>query len=77
MKQISHSQTDLSSSLKEMKNNLINQGYHPSLINELLKRISVLSKVDLIAEKDAKKTTNRIPLVITHNRFLPNITKII
>ena len=40
IKRKSSNQVDLNNSLKEMKNNLVKQGYHPSLINEHLENIS-------------------------------------
>ena len=58
-----------------MKNNFVKQGYRPSLINERLKRISELSRIDLVTEKDARHKSDRIRLVITYNQFLPNIIK--
>ena len=71
-KWISLNQVDLNNSLKEMKNNFVKQGYHPSLINEHLERIRLLNRIDLITEKDTWQL-----LVDTCNRFLPNIAKII
>ena len=50
-----------------MKNNFVKQGYHPSLINEHFERISLLNKIDLITEKEARQKSNRISLVITFN----------
>ena len=58
-----------------MKNNFVKQGYRPSLINERLKRISELNRIDLVTEKDARHKSDRIRLVITYNQFLPNIIK--
>ena len=49
-----------------MKNNFAKQGYHPSLINERLKRISLLNKMDLITKQDTQEKSGRIPLVITY-----------
>ena len=72
---ISSTHVDLSNSLKEMKNNFVKQGYHPSLINEHLEKISLLSGINLIMEKDTRQKSGRTPLPITYNRFLPNITK--
>ena len=58
-----------------MKNNFVKQGYRPSLINERLKRISELNRIDLVTEKNARHKSDRIRLVITYNQFLPNIIK--
>ena len=60
-----------------MKNNFVKPGYLPSLTNEHLERISLLNRIDLITEKDTQQKSDRIPIVITYNRFLPNITKTI
>ena len=75
--QISSNQVDLNNSLKEMKNNLVKQGYDPSLINGNLERISLLNRIDLITEKDTRKKSDRIPLVIIYNWFLPIMIKTI
>ena len=50
-----------------MKNNLVKQGYDPLLINGNLERISLLNRIDLITEKDTRKKSDRIPLVIIYN----------
>ena len=60
-----------------MKNNFVKQGHHRSLINEYLERISLLNRIDLITGKDTRNKSDRIPLVIGYNKFLPNITEII
>ena len=52
IKQTSSNKVDLNNSLKEMKNNFIKQGYHLSLFNEHLGRISLLNRIDLTTEKD-------------------------
>ena len=76
-KRISSNQVNLNDSLKETKNNFVKQGYHLSLINKHLERISLLNRIDLTTEKDTRQKSDRIPLVIKYNRFLPNITKTI
>ena len=58
---------DLNISLKELKNNLVKQGYDPSLINEHLERIGLLNRIHLITERDTRQKSDRIPLVITYN----------
>ena len=59
-----------------MENNFVKQWYHEVLINEHLESINVLNRIDLLMEKDKRQKSDRIPLVITYNRFLSNITKI-
>ena len=46
------------------------------MINEHRERIS-FNRIDLITEKDTQRKSDRIPLLITYNRFLRNITKTI
>ena len=77
IKRISLNQVDLNNSFKKMKNNFVKQGYHASLNNEHLERMSLLNRSDLITEKDTQQKSDRIPFVITCNRFLPSITKTI
>ena len=48
-----------------------------SLINKHLERIILLNRIDLITEKYPQQKSERIPLIITYNQFLPNITKTI
>ena len=76
IKPIGSNQVDLNDSLKEMKNKFAKQENHPPLINEHLERINLLNRIVIITEKDTQQKSDRIPLVITYNQFLPNITKI-
>ena len=71
IKQISSNQVDLNNILKEMKNNFVKQGYHSSLINEHLERVSLLNRIDLITEKDTRQKSDRIPLVTDFYQILP------
>ena len=77
IKAASSNQIDLNNSLKAMKNNFVKQGYHSSLMNEHHGKISLLNRINLTTEKEAPQKLDRIPLVITYNGFLPNITKTI
>ena len=77
MKGISSNQEDLNNILKEMKNNFVKQRYHSSLISKHLERISLLNRIDLITENETPQKSNRTPLLVKYNRFLPNITKTI
>ena len=71
IKWICSNQVDLNNSLKEMENNLVKQGYQSLLTNEHLEKIRLLNRIDLIAEKDTQQKSDRIPLVIAYNQFLP------
>ena len=77
MKGISSNQEDLNNILKEMKNNFVKQKYRSSLISKHLERISLLNRIDLITENKTPQKSNRTPLLVKYNRFLPNITKTI
>ena len=77
IKPIGSNQVDLNDSLKEMKNKFARQENHPPVINEHLERVSLLNRIVIITEKDAQQKSDRIPLVITYNQFLPNIIKTI
>ena len=52
-----------------MKNNFIKQGYHSSLINEHLERISLLNRIDLITEKERQKKSDKYLLQLRINDF--------
>ena len=60
-----------------MKSNFLKQGYHSSLINEHLERISLLHGINHVTEKGTRQKSDKVSLVITYNRFLPDITKVI
>ena len=51
--------------------------YHLSLIIKHLENTDLLDRTDLIVEKDTQQKSDRISLVITYDRFLLNITKIL
>ena len=58
-----------------MKHNFKKQMYHLSLIIKHLENTDLLDRTDLIVEKDTQQKSDRIPLVITYDRFLLSITK--
>ena len=47
------------------------------ILESLAKLCNILDRIDLITEKDKRQKSDRMPLVIRYNRFLPNITKTI
>ena len=55
---------------------LIERGYKQQEINEGIERTKTLDRKKLLEEK-AKKQSNRIPLVLTYNRTLPNVKRAI
>ena len=77
IKQIGSNEADLNSSLNKLKHNFKKQRYHLSLIIKHLENIDLLDRTDLIVEKDTQQKSDRISLVITYDRFLLNIIKIL
>ena len=69
---------DLYHHCKELKQQFLEQGYNSELLEKRIKTVEKLDSNKLI--KGNKKQTlisTRIPLAITYNPFLPNISKII
>ena len=77
IKQIGSNEADLNSSLNKLKHNFKKQMYHLSLIIKHLENTDLLDRTDLIVEKDTQQKSDRISLVITYDRFLLNIIKIL
>ena len=57
-----------------MKNKFVKQGCHSSLINELLERVSLLNRIDLISE-DTRQKPDRIPLQLHITSFYQILPK--
>ena len=63
-------------SCDKLRNKLIEIGYKQQEINEGIERTKTLDRKKLL-EKKAKKQSDRIPLILTHNRTLPNVKRAI
>ena len=51
------------------------QDYDQKLVDEQLEKVDKLVRDDLLQEKDQEQQDpKRIPLTLTYNRFLPNLT---
>ena len=59
-------------SYDKLRNNLIKKLYKKQEINEGIERTKTLDRQKIL-EKKTKKRNNRIPLILTHNRILPQI----
>ena len=54
------------------------QGYDQKLVDEQLEKVDKLARDNLLQEKDQEQQDpKRIPLTLTYNRFLPNLTAVV
>ena len=54
------------------------QGYDQKLVDEQLEKVEKFVRDDLLQEKDQEQQDpKRIPLILTYNRFLPNLTAVV
>ena len=54
------------------------QGYDQELVDEQLEKVDKLVRDDPLQEKDQEQQDpKRIPLILTYNRFLPNLTAVV
>ena len=60
----------------ELRKKLTERGYKEQEIIESIQRTQTFDRNELLKEKEKKKT-NRIPFILTYNRILPNVKKII
>ena len=78
IKRICSKTTDFEYHLQELKEILVNQGYIKKSIDQQFSKVKTIDRNELLKEKTHdKETQNKIPLVLTYNRFLPNISNIV
>ena len=54
------------------------QGYDQKLVDEQLEKVDKLVRDDLLQERDQERQDLiRIPLILTYNRLLPNLTAVV
>ena len=54
------------------------QGYDQKLVDEQLEKVDKLVRDDLLQEKDQEQQDPKgIPLILTYNRFLSNLTAVV
>ena len=76
LRRICSTNNEFQDSCDRLRNKLIEKGYKPQEINEGIERTKILDRKKLLEEK-VKKQSNRIPLVLTYNRTLPNVKRAI
>ena len=78
IKRICLKTTDFERHLQELKERLVNQGYNKKSMNQQLSKVKTIDRNELLKEKTHdKEFQNKTPLVLTYNRFLPNISNIV
>ena len=64
--------------LPELKERLWNKGYNKKSINQQFSKVKTIDKNELLKEKaHSKEMQSKVPVVLTYNRFLPNISNIV
>ena len=75
-KRICTNDIDYKVACNNLQKTFIKRGYSHDLVNSQIKKASDKSREEVLQES-AKRTQNRIPLVTTYNRTLPNLMGII
>ena len=78
IKRICLKTTDFEHIFQELKERLLNQGYNKKSIDQQLSKVKTIDRNELLKEKTHdKESQNKTPLVLTYNRFLPNINNVV
>ena len=78
IKGICSTKIDFDRHSSELKDRFIKLGYDQKLVDEQLKKVDKLVRDDLLQEKDRKQQDSKsITLILTYNRFLPNLTAVV
>ena len=73
-RRICSEKADFDQACEELRERFIERGYHPDEVEEQIKKTSSVKPGNL---SGTKKTSKRIPFVVTYNRTLPPISKIL
>ena len=76
LKRICTERSDFLESAERLKKDLVNRGYREERVSEEINRAANLNREALLTYKQ-KAETNRTPLVVTYNRRLPGLKKIL
>ena len=78
IKRICSTKKDFDHHSRELKRKLSKQGYDQKLVDEKLEKVDKFERDDLLQEKDQEQQDPKsIPLMLAHNRFLPNPTAVV
>ena len=61
----------------EELHHLIQRGYKKRCIHDAIKKASLVTREEALADKTKPKSLQRVPFVVTYNPMLPNIPKIL
>ena len=76
LRRICSTNNEFQDSCDKLRNKLIERGCKQQETNEGIERTKTLDRKKLLEEK-AKKQSNRMPLILTYNRTLPNVKRAI
>ena len=76
LKRICSNESDYTSRRRELKNQLRKRGYSGQFIENGLRKVDGLNREDLLKKK-VKTNNDRVPIVLTFAKQLPNIAEII
>ena len=78
IKRICSTKKDFDHNSRKQKERFLKQGYDQKLVDEQLEEVDKLVRDDLLQEKDQQQQDpKQIPLILTYNRFLPNLTAVV
>ena len=78
IKRICSTKKDFDHHSREPKERFLKQGYDQKLVDEQLEKVDKLVRDDLLQERDQERQDLiRIPLILTYNRLLPNLTAVV
>ena len=76
IRRISSRESDYVSRRKEFKSYIRKRGYSSRFIEGQLEKVDKMKRLDLLSYKPKEKNKDRVPLVITYSKHLPDIQKI-
>ena len=76
LRRICTDKADFDEHASNLKRDLSNRGHDEDHVTEAISKAASLNRSDLMSYKE-KTRTSRIPLIVTYNRTLPNLKKII
>ena len=78
IRRICSTKKDFDHHSRGLKKRFLKHGDDQKLVDEQLEKADKLVRDDLLQEKDQEEQDQiRIPLILTYNRFLPNLTAVV
>ena len=77
LRRICSSQDLFQQRTNEMLHHLIQRGYKKRCIHDAIKKASLVTREEALADKTKPKSLQRVPFVVTYNPMFPNIPKIL